>query len=72
MPYFIYRIHPPRKLEYVDTKDKFQDARTIVRSLRAEDASADPGSVRMIFAKNAAEAEKILSAPPKEGVFGED
>jgi hypothetical protein len=73
MPYFVYRILAPKNLQYIDVKEKYQDAKALVRSLRAaaegEDAVA---SVRMVFAKTATEAEKLLSAPRDERVIGED
>lgn len=72
MPYFIYRIHSERELEYVDTKERYQEAKALVRQLRTQQASNDPGSVRLVFAKSGGEAEKLLSLPRDERVIGED
>jgi len=72
MPYFIYQISEPRKLEHLDTKEKYRDARDLVRHLRTENSHIAPENIRMIFAKNHAEAEKLLSAPRDERVIGED
>jgi hypothetical protein len=71
MPYFIYKITPPLTLTYVDTKEKFAEARTLVRTLRQGDGG-DGTEHRMIFAKSRAEAEKLLSTPRDERVIGED
>jgi hypothetical protein len=71
MPSFIYKIPPPLTLTYIDTKDKFAEAKTLVRSLRQSDAG-DGVEHRMIFAKSRAEAEKLLSTPRDERVIGED
>jgi hypothetical protein len=72
MPYFVYKISPSMRLTYIDTKDRYQDARGIVRSLRAERAADDDSDYRMIFAKHQSEAEKLLSTPRDERVIGED
>jgi hypothetical protein len=72
MPYFVYKITPPVTLSYIDRKDKFRDARTLVRTLREEHHGVESAQFRMIFAKNEAEAEKLLSTPRDERVIGED
>ncbi len=72
MPYFIYRITAPRKLHLLDQKNSFKDARQLVRSWRAQIRDEDDYTVRMIFAKSAQEAEKLLSMPREERVIGED
>ena len=71
MPYFVFKITEPKKLEYLDTKDKYQDAKALVRQLRAEQAPANPNMIRMVFAKTEAEAKKILSRPRDDRVMGE-
>jgi hypothetical protein len=72
MPYFVYKITPARQLTYIDTKERYQDARTIVRDLRANRAEGDDCDYRMLFASQQGEAEKILSMPRDERVIGED
>ncbi len=72
MPYFIYRVSESRKLEYIDRKEKYREARDMVRDLRSQNDQAGVDSVRMIFAKSQAEAEKLLSAPRDDRVIGED
>ncbi len=72
MPYFVYRINSPKHLEYVDTKDEYRAAKELVHNLRSEQKDADPGTVRMIFAKTRGEAEKLFSAPRDDRVIGED
>lgn len=72
MPYFVYKIAPNRQLTYIDTKERYQEARTIVRELRANRAEGDDGDYRMLFAAQQGEAEKILSMPRDERVIGED
>jgi len=72
MPYFVYRVEEPKKLQHLDTKEKFQEAKSLVRSLRAEQADDDQAIIRMIFARNTSEAEKLLSAPKDERIIGEE
>jgi hypothetical protein len=72
MPYFIYKIVPPLNLAYIDRKEKFREARSLVRSLREGHHEIPGTQFRMIFAKNEAEAEKLLSTPRDDRVIGED
>jgi hypothetical protein len=72
MPYFVFRIHDPKHLEYLDTKTKYQEAKALVRRLRAEQPGSDPAAIRLIYAKTQAEAEKLLSTPRDDRVIGED
>lgn len=72
MPYFIYRIGEKRKLEHIGTHKVYREARQIVRDMRKEAGPESVDGIRMIFAKNEIEAEKLLSTPRDERVIGED
>jgi hypothetical protein len=72
MPYFVYRVSPKLELSYIDTKDRYQEARTLVRALREQRASDDDSDYRLIFANQQGEAERLLSTPRDERVIGED
>jgi hypothetical protein len=72
MPYFVYKIAPPRVLTYIETKERYRDARALVRELRPSTAEGSGEEYRMIFAKSQGEAEKLLSTPRDERVIGED
>lgn len=76
MPYFVYRItptpNPTPKLSHIETTERYQDARTIVRQHRAARAEGDDADFRMIFANHQSEAERLLSTPRDERVIGED
>lgn len=71
MPYFVYQITPPRQLTPLQTFDRYQDARALVRSRRQAETTAGV-DYRLIFASQPGEAEKLLSAPRDERVIGED
>jgi sulfur relay (sulfurtransferase) DsrF/TusC family protein len=71
MPYFVYRIQEkPRKLDHLETFPSYKEAKVYVREQRQQ--SNDVESIRMIFARNDIEAEKLLTAPREERVIGED
>jgi len=72
MPYYIYRVNDPRSLEYLDHKDRYQDAKVLVHSLREDLPASDVAKIRMVFAKSTGEAEKLLSTPRDNRVIGED
>ena len=72
MPYYVYRIANPLRLEHVETFSRYQDAKKLVRSIRAELDPQGDTTVRLIFAKTQGEAEKLLSIPRDERVIGED
>jgi hypothetical protein len=70
MPYYVYKILPPRELEHLATVEQYQAARAQVRALRQ---AAAPGvEYRLIFASQMGEAEGLLSRPRDERVIGED
>lgn len=71
MPYFVYRIAGPRKLEYLDSFEGFKEARELARAQRAELGKDAEATVRMIHAKNQAEAERLLLAPREERYIDE-
>lgn len=72
MPYFLYRISPERKLTLIETFEKFQDARTQARSLRAQQPPGDGHVIRMIFAENPKKAQLLLSDVRTAKTDGDD
>lgn len=72
MPYFIYKITPPRQLEYLDTVEQYQQAREIVRTYRRNEPPGTGVEYRLIFARQQGEAERLLSIPRDPRVIGED
>ncbi len=72
MTYYIYQISTSKHLEYIDQSAVYKDAKTRVRELRGKQTADDSSTIRMIFAKTTAEAEKLLSAPKDDRVIGED
>jgi len=72
MPYFVYKITAPLDLAYIDTKQGYKDARALVRELRQGQPKGADVQIRMVFAKDRSDAEKLLSTPRDERVIGED
>ena len=72
MPYFVYRILEARKLDHIATFPSYREAREKVRTMRADEGAESVNSIRMIFARNESEAEKLLSTPREARVIGED
>jgi hypothetical protein len=71
MPYFVYDVtESPSKLIHLETFAKYREAKEFVRSKRAESGQVE--NIRMIFARNDVEAEKLLKTPREERVIGED
>jgi len=71
MPYYIYRVSGPKKLEYLGVKEKYREAKSQIGDLRASQATDDEAVIRMVFAKTAGEAEKLLSIPKDDRVIGD-
>jgi hypothetical protein len=72
MPYFVFEIVRPSRLTRLETTDRYQEARALVRRLRQEPVSGEQCEYRMVFAGSEAEAHKLLSRPRDERVIGED
>lgn len=63
MPYYIYKVFsfPIRRLEKLEQHAVFRDASARAKVLRAESASTEAGSIKMILADNELHAEDLLS-----------
>jgi hypothetical protein len=72
MAYFIYKIFEPKRLEFVEMFAAYRDARTFARELRKELKSADGCTVRMIFAPDRDQAERLLTEVREARPLGED
>lgn len=72
MPYYVYNIHPPKRLEYVDEFDAYRDAKTFTRGKRKELTREDAFTVRMIFASSKEQAERLLKEVREARPLGED
>ncbi|HHK60780.1 MAG TPA: hypothetical protein ENJ73_03520 [Desulfobacterales bacterium] len=78
MPYFVFEInvHPEtgaKRLTHLETYPKYRDAKNRVKAEREANPETDTRTVRLVFARNQAEAEKLLTTP-REGqrIINED
>jgi len=72
MPYFVYRIEPENKLEYVDNYEKYRDAKVKINELRKAETAESEAICRMIHAANKSNAEKLLLVPRDERIIGDE
>ena len=72
MTYYVYKIFPPKGLEYIDEFDAYREARKFARAKRRELTSEDDYTVRMIFAPSKEQAERLLKEVREARPLGED
>ncbi len=73
MPFYIFKIFPENKLEYIDAEEKYRAARDSVRTLRREAMSDDNTTYRMIFASTVAQAKTLLTTSARDDkIIGDD
>ena len=72
MPYLIYKVHGNQRFEFVESRDKYPEARQVARAMRADLGPNDDYSVRMIFAANTTEAERLLREKREPRPAGEE
>jgi hypothetical protein len=72
MPYFVYKVFPDKRLEYMDVYDTFQEARTFARERRAELTPEAEHIVKVIFAGNEDQARVLLTMEREPRPLGED
>ena len=72
MLYFIYRLRPPGAPEKAGAFPGYREARTAVREMRRALDRDDPATVRMVFAADEAQAERLLTERREPRPLGED
>jgi len=72
MPYFVYRVLPFAQLQKLAEFDSFREASNHAKALRAADAAAASGKVKVMFADNEQLAEDLLCAVREPGPIGDD
>jgi len=74
VPYFIYRILPPRRLEKVTDTRTFGEASIEAKALRARLDLPAECTIKVVFAADETEAERLLAqARAKEpGLAGDE
>ena len=72
MAYYVYKIYPPKRLEFVDEFEAYREAKTFTRTKRQELTPEDECTVRMIFAPSREQAERLLKEVREARPMGED
>jgi hypothetical protein len=72
MPYFLYKMWPDKSLNQIDVFVRYRDARDAARTMRAELKAEDDCTVKVIFAKNPEEAERLLTMEREPRPMGEN
>jgi len=72
MPYFVYQVYPNKTLNFVESFDKYKDAKERTRALRTERSDDSTYTYRLIHAKHEHEAEKLLTATREPRPMGEE
>ncbi len=72
MPYYVYDIFPPKRLELVDSFSAYRQARTRARALRAALGADAEQSVRVIYAQSTEEAARLLTEVREPRPLGEE
>ena len=72
MPYYIYKVDTKKQLTYLDQDANYRQARDRARNLRSEQAKNDSATIKLIFASNQNEAERLLQATREAPIIGDD
>ncbi len=72
MPYFLYKIFPKKKFELVGHFHAYREARDSAREQRKQLTPEDHYSIKLMFAKDPEEAERLMSEEREPRPLGED
>ncbi len=72
MPYFLYKIRPGKNFELIQRFDVYREARDQARQLRAGATAQDQYNVKVMFAKDPDEAERLMAEEREPRPLGED
>jgi len=72
MPYYVYKVFSQHQVEYVEDHAGYRDARESARDMRKALPTEADHRVKIIFAKNAGEAERLLTEEREPMPMGDD
>jgi hypothetical protein len=72
MPYFVYKVHPGKRFELHTTFGSYREARDQASSLRAAMTGGEDYSIKVMFARDAEEAERQMAEEREPRPLGED
>ena len=71
MPYYVFKVFPNKTCEQIGDFDQYKEARALARDTRANLTLQDNCTVKVIFAKNSAEAETLILTPRERPILME-
>lgn len=71
MPYYVYKVFPDRRAEYLADFAAYKQARALARETRATLDAGDECAVKMVFAKDRTEAKSLILTPRPRPVLME-
>ncbi len=72
MPYFLYKVFVGKRFELVERFDAYREARDQARERRKHLTAEDNYSIKVMFAKDPDEAERLMSEEREPRPLGED
>jgi hypothetical protein len=72
MPYFLYKVFPGKRFELVEPYQTYREARDEARKRRAEMTGTEPYSMKVMFANDSEQAERLMSKEREPRPLGED
>ena len=71
MPYFVYKVFPNRTCESIEVFDQYKDARELAHKTREALTLQDNCTIKVMHAKDAAEAESLILTPRERPILME-
>ena len=72
MPYYLYKVFSDKRFDLIEEHQEYRIARDKARDLRTDAPSEDVYIIKMIFAKDTAQAEHLLKQKREPRAMGED
>ena len=72
MPYFVYKVYPNRTVDFIESHDKYRDAKEQTRELRDQLTDDDAHTYRLVHAAHERAAERLLTTKREARPAGEE
>ena len=71
MPYYVYKLFPNRTCEYLAEFEQYKEARGLARDTRTNLTVQDNCTIKVMHAKDKAEAESLILTPRQRPILME-
>jgi len=72
MPYFLYKVMPGKRFELIEHVNAYREARDKARARRSQMNAEDQYTIKVMFAKDPEQAERLMSEEREARPLGED